>query len=129
MGVDQKVLFAAERMPPWPRVRETLAALHPVQMRMIDGQLAFPEEDPPADWRELRVGTAAGMITLRREPDGIHLVIWGNAERPLRESWNAIAWSLATLTDGRIRMADGEVTAAEFRGRAELPASFAESSP
>src|SRR5262245_58279244 len=124
MGMDQKVLFAAERMPPWARVRNSLAQCnHLVQMRMIDGELAFPDEEPPASWRELRVGTAAGMISLRREADGVTLVVWGNAERPLRESWNAIAWALAELTEGRVRTAQGEYAAAEFRRQAELPGS------
>ena len=28
-------------------------------MRMIDGELAFPDEQPPESWAELRVGTPA----------------------------------------------------------------------
>ena len=104
MGMDQKVLFAPDRLPAWPQIREAfIAAGQPVQMRMIDGQLAFPDEEPPADWRELRVGTTAGMISLRREADGLALVVWGNADPPLRASWNALATALVTLTGGRVQ--------------------------
>ena len=125
MGMDQTVVFAPDRLPPWPRVAELLAGVkHPVQMRMIDGQLAFPDEEPPASWRELRVGTAAGMVSLRREVDGVSLVVWGNAERPLRETWNTLAWALAELTGGRVRTPQGELDAAQFRAAAELPASL-----
>jgi hypothetical protein len=74
----------------------------PLQMRMIDGQLAFPDETPPDAWHELRVGTSAGMITLRRETDGITLVIWGNADEKLREVWHTLARGIAQLTDGAI---------------------------
>ena len=51
--------------------------------------------------REVRVGTPQGMVTLRREDDGITLVTWGNADGELRQAWNAVAWALARLTGGR----------------------------
>jgi hypothetical protein len=44
---------------------------------MIDGELAFPDEEPPEDWRELRIGTPEGMmVTIRRERDRVVLVVW-----------------------------------------------------
>ncbi len=100
MGMDQKVIFAPEKSPTWRALVELLAQRKlSLQMRMIDGQLAFPDEAPPDAWRELRVGTSAGMITLRREADGITLVIWGNADENLLRDWNALAAALRELVE------------------------------
>ncbi|MSQ96375.1 MAG: hypothetical protein EXR98_17730 [Gemmataceae bacterium] len=119
--MDQKVTFAPPRAPAWPEVVALLASRKfPVQIRMIDGELAFPDETPPHDWRELRIGTPPGMITLRREPDGITLVIWGNAEADMRQAWNAVTWAIAQAVGGVI----GTLTLEEFTKTAELPAGF-----
>ncbi len=125
MGMDQKVVFAADRLPSWPQLAEFLAERgFPVQMRMIDGALAFPDETPPEAWRELRVGTPAGMVTLRRDPDGMTLVTWGNADEALRQAWNGLTWALAFLSDGKVRTLHGEQTAAAFAEAADLPAAL-----
>ena len=101
MGMDQKVVFPSENMPPWSQFADHCAKQKvPVQLRMIDGELAFPDETPPHDWRELRVGTPAGMVTLKRESDGITLIIWGNADENLRRDCNALAAALRELTGG-----------------------------
>jgi hypothetical protein len=122
MGMDQKVVFQAEKTPTWTQLAELLAGRNfPVQMRMIDGELAFPDETPPEAWRELRLGTRHGMITLRREPDGITLVTWGNADDKMRQAWNALTWGLAHLSGGSIRSATGTVSLDEFVKTAELP--------
>jgi hypothetical protein len=118
MGMDQKVAFSPDRLPTWPQLSALLAERNfPVQMRMIDGELAFPDETPPDAWRELRVGTPHGMITLRRELDGITLVTWGNADAKMRQAWNALAWALAHLTGGTVR----DLPLEEFAKTAELP--------
>jgi hypothetical protein len=102
MGMDQKVSFAPERLPSWSQLTALLAERGlTVQMRMIDGELAFPDEVPSMNWRELRVGLAPGMITLRRERDGITLVTWGNADDDLRQAWNDLAAALADITGGK----------------------------
>jgi hypothetical protein len=104
MGMDQKVIFPPEKTPSWPALVESFAQKGlPLQMRMIDGELAFPDEAPPENWREVRVAVGGGMITLRRESDGITLVIWGNADIGTREAWHAMAQALATLTGGSVR--------------------------
>ena len=98
MGMDQKVVFPAENMPTWAQFTDLMAQRKfPIQLRMIDGELAFPDETPPHDWRELRVGTPPGMVTLRRETDGITLVIWGNADEKLRDATNTLASAIAEL--------------------------------
>ncbi|MFO0863347.1 MAG: hypothetical protein U0744_01575, partial [Gemmataceae bacterium] len=73
-----------------------------VTMRMIDNELAFPDEEPGPDWHEVRVAAAGNMITLRRDPDGITLVIWGNADEALKHAWDQMAHALADLTHGAV---------------------------
>ena len=122
MGMDQKVVFPPEKTPTWAQLSDFFAQRsYPLQMRMIDGELAFPDEAPPDTWRELRVGTRQGMVTLRRDPDGITLVTWGNADANMMQAWNALAWGLAHLTGGLIRSSAGEVSPVAFAQTAALP--------
>jgi hypothetical protein len=123
MGMNQTVTFAERAVPPWTAVSDLLARRgFPVQVRMIDGELAFPDEAPPASWRELRVGTPHGMVTLRREKQGIVFVTWGNADAPMRQAWNALAWACAEAGGGQSLSSSGPQSAAEFFQTAELPA-------
>jgi hypothetical protein len=124
MGMDQKVLFPPDRTPSWTVLRDLLAArrLAP-QLRMIDGELAFPDEAPPDTWQELRIGSAHGMVTLRREPDGIRLVTWGNADDALRQAWNVLTWAVATLSEGTVETESGRVNAQDFARTANVPAA------
>jgi hypothetical protein len=99
MGLDQKVVFAPDKTPTWDQLKTLLAPRNfAIDLRMIDGELSFPDETPPDTWRELRVGTPGGMITLRREADGITLVVWGNADEKMRDAWNTLADALRELT-------------------------------
>jgi hypothetical protein len=84
-------------------------------MRMIDGQLAFPDEEPPEGWRELRLAGPGGMVTLRRETDRLNLVIWGNAEAALLRFWNTLTWACAACGGGRVQMPEGTLDAEAFR--------------
>jgi hypothetical protein len=95
MGMSQSIPCPAG-VPEWQRVAAWLAERDfPVQIRMIDGQLAFPDEAPSALWGELRVGTTAGMVTVRRLPEGVELTIWGNADPAMQQGWNALALAFA----------------------------------
>ena len=71
-----------------------------VEMRMIDDQLAFPDELPEENWRELRLGTPAGMVTVRRDGDCLRFVIWGNADAALRQAWDELVRTFAEVGDG-----------------------------
>jgi hypothetical protein len=122
MGMEQTVTFPADAPPAWPAVRDLLARRgYPVQVRMIDGQLSFPDEEPPEGWRELRLGTPQGMVTLRRGPGRIDFVTWGNADPELRRAWNALVWAFAEAGGGAVQTPAGAVDAATFRRTAELP--------
>jgi hypothetical protein len=116
--MEQRVTFAGGRLPAWEAVAGLLAERgYPVQVRMIDGELSFPDEVPPAAWRELRVGTAGGMIALRREGDAVAVVTWGNADAGMRQAWNALAWAWAAAGGGQVEGAAAD----DFHKGTELP--------
>lgn len=97
MGMSQ-VVRCSQGVPEWPRVAAWLAERGvAVQLRMIDGQLALPDETPGPEWDELRVGTPAGMITIRRRGDSVELTIWGNSDRALQDASAAMALGFAEL--------------------------------
>jgi hypothetical protein len=122
MGMQQTIEFPAGSVPTWEALRDFLGGLgFPIQLWMIDGALAFPDEAPPAGWRELRVGTPQGMITLRREGDRLVLVTWGNADRSLVQAWNALTWACAVVGNGQITSENGAMTADEYRRESDLP--------
>ena len=103
MGMDRQVPLGEGSRPTWANVAARLVDLGlAVQLRMIDGQLAFPDETPADDWRELRIGAVSAMVTVRREERGVTCVVWGNADLPTRGLWNAIAWAFAAESEGRI---------------------------
>ena len=125
MGVDRRVTFDEGRVPAWSALAALLAQRQfRVHLAMIDGQLSLPDEMLADTWRELRVQTPAGMITLRREPGAIAVVTWGNAAGPLLQAWNALTWAVAEASAGRIVSDSQSQSAAEFLAQAELPAGF-----
>jgi|SRR6516164_3625113 hypothetical protein len=91
MGLDITVKCPAP--PEWRQVanRLSFAAL----VRMIDGLPAFPDEEPPADWRELRVALPTGMVTLRRVDGGIQLVTWENVSQELLAQRDELAAAIS----------------------------------
>lgn len=122
MGMDRMVTLADQAIPTWQAVMEHLCSRgFPIEMRMIDGELTFPDEIPPQTWSEVRVGTPEGMVTVRRSPGQLTFVTWGNAERPLREAWNALAWAFAELSGGQIQTENGTVDPRTFTQTAEMP--------
>jgi hypothetical protein len=91
---------------------------------MIDGELAFPEDQPIEPWRELRVSSDAGMVTVRREANQVTLVTWGNVDAALVRTRNALAWAFAESRNGRIQTDQGELAAVDFLRSADLPAEL-----
>ncbi|HKI38393.1 MAG TPA: hypothetical protein VKA46_41470 [Gemmataceae bacterium] len=122
MGQERVVTFTGRGVPAWHSVAELLMRSgFPVQMGMIDGQLSFPDEQPPPSWAEVRVVTPQGMVTVRREPDRVRLVTWGNADTALLQAWNALAWAFAEAGGGRVEETEGALSADDFRRRVDLP--------
>jgi hypothetical protein len=101
MGLDCTVRFPAGETPAWDAIRSRLQqAGESGQLRMIDGLPAFPDEDPPDDWKELRVGTAGGMVTVRRGAGALTCVVWGTADPALDRGWRAVTWACAAAGAG-----------------------------
>jgi hypothetical protein len=73
------------------------AAGLPTTLAMVDKVLQGPGATLPATWRDVRLRTPAGMVTLRRVPSGIAVVVFGNADDPLRAAQRTIAETLLTL--------------------------------
>jgi hypothetical protein len=89
-----------------PRVAsvELAALLHrldaaglPSALAMVDNVLQGPGAIPPAVWRDARLRTPAGVVTLRRVPSGVAVVVFGNADEPLRAAQRTIAETLLGL--------------------------------
>lgn len=115
MGLDRIVRFPDGETPSWEAVRTQLARVgESGQLRMIDSLPAFPDEDPPENWKELRAGTPAGMVTIRRGPGVMVCVIWGNADAALNTSWAKFLWASASAGGGTIETPSGAVTAEQF---------------
>lgn len=81
---------------------------------MIDGLPAFPDEEPPGDWRELRVATDAGMVTISRGERTLTCVVWGNADAALNLAMAKVLWACASAAGGRIDGTGGSVSPDEF---------------
>ena len=106
MGM-QKIIHFPAAPPAWTKARDLLAAQgRALQIRMIDGQLAFPDEEPSELWRELRLSTPQGMITVQREANRLALVVWGNADEGLRQQWNVLASAFAEAGGGTVETAE-----------------------
>ena len=123
MGVELAVRFAGD-WPDFGAIRAHLARFGEVPpVRMIDGLPAFPDETPEAGWRELRIGFAAGMVTLRRAPGALACVVWGTADADLLAARDRVAWACAEAGGGTVCTDSGDLDAAAFaRARALRPA-------
>jgi hypothetical protein len=121
MGLQQTVRFRDEATPSWEAVRDQLARVGEVgHLRMIDGLPAFPDERPPDDWTELRVGTSGGMVTVRRGPGTLTCVIWGTSDDALRTAWAKLTWACAEAGGGVVELPGGAIGADEFARLAML---------
>jgi hypothetical protein len=80
---------------------EALAALAAgglvCQIVMVDGQLVHPSAAAPVTWREVRLRTPAGMVTLARRVD-VAVTVFGNADAALLETRDRIARALSAAS-------------------------------
>jgi hypothetical protein len=75
----------------FPSLLERLAAGGlPCAIIMIDGALVAPGAVPAAGWRDVRLRTPAGMVTLARRGAGLALTVFGNADPALLEAQRRI---------------------------------------
>jgi hypothetical protein len=102
MGMERIITFSGPE-PSWPAVRDRIAAAGgTVQMRMIDNLPAFPNEEPEVGWGELRVSLGGAMLTVRREPGRMRVVVWGNADEALRRDQELLARACAEAGNGTV---------------------------
>jgi hypothetical protein len=121
MGLDCTIRFPAAETPSWDAIRTHLARVgDPALLRMIDGMPAFPDETPEPTWKELRVGTAAGMVTLRRGAGVLTCVVWGNADAGLHTALAKVVWACAAAGGGRVETPAGPLPPDEFAQSAGL---------
>jgi hypothetical protein len=93
-------------------------------MRMADGELTMPDEVPPVGWKEVRLGTPFGMVTLVRRGRELLVVTWGNANDPMQRAWNAVAWAVAKAGDGQVLRSEGPQSPDDFRASVAVPDSL-----
>jgi hypothetical protein len=123
MGLERLIQFPTEP-PSWATIRAQLASVREAPtIRMIDGLPAFPDEVPEPDWKELRVGFAAGMISLRRAGDTLACIVWGNADVALRLAWDRLTWACASSGGGHVQTPTGPLSADEFGREAGIVAA------
>ena len=92
MGMELSILAPSLD---WTRIRLALDQFAPKgSLRMADGLLTFPEEEPSPDWRELRVALPSGMVTLKRTKNGLDLITWGIISEELLSQRNQLGLSL-----------------------------------
>jgi hypothetical protein len=107
MGME-RIINLASAPADWAAIqREAAAAGLGVTVRMIDGLPAFPDEVPEPGWREVRISTASGMMTVSQRPGRMAIVVWGNAEGKLREEWDSFAQACAKAVGGTFDAAPG----------------------
>jgi hypothetical protein len=93
MGLE--IVVTRPEAPSIPAVLERLAAAGlPSMVVMVDGQLQDPSRPIPERWSDLRIRTPAGTVSLKRRPDGIAVVVFGNADAPMIKAQEAIAEAL-----------------------------------
>lgn len=102
MGMERTVRF--EGTPPsWQAIRAAIQERGlGVQLRMIDGMPAFPDECPEDGWRELRLSTPAGMMTLRLQSGSVSVVVWGNADDALLRERDTVVEACLSATGGKL---------------------------
>jgi len=103
VGLEVRVKFSAAPVLDWRGLLVDLAAAgRSASVRMIDNLPAFPDESPPDGWREVRLGFAAGMVTVRRVDPDLACVVWGTADPELTATQVAVAEALAGRGGGAV---------------------------
>lgn len=62
-----------------------------IEIIMMDGALVAPESTLPVAWRDVRLRTPEGTITVTRRGAGLAVVVFGNADQKLIDVQKRIA--------------------------------------
>jgi hypothetical protein len=91
-GVGLEIVVPRDRPLPLGPVLDALGAAGvPAAVAMADNALRPPAAPLPEEWRDVRLRTPAGMVTLRRQERGIAVLVFGNADAALRAAQQAVA--------------------------------------
>lgn len=122
MGLDRSIRFPSSQTPNWDVIQSQLARVgEAATLRMIDGLPAFPDELPEPGWQELRLGLAAGMVTIRSQEGQMTCVVWGNADDCLKQGWLKVIWACASAGAGVIESEGKILSADEFARLNAIP--------
>jgi hypothetical protein len=90
--VGLEIVVPRDRPLPLRPVLEALGAAGvPAVVAMADNALRAPTAPLPDEWRDVRLRTPAGMVTLRRQGGGIAVLVFGNADAALQAAQRAVA--------------------------------------
>ncbi len=93
MGMSK--LVATRETPSMAKLLEDLArAGLPSTIVMVDNQLVSPRVPPPSAWRDVRLKTPAGTVSLKRDANGVSVTVFDNADEALVRAQEAIAEAL-----------------------------------
>jgi len=95
MGLEVLVRSPSESISLRAALKRLAEGGFPTTILMVDGALVMPSAPPPEAWREVRVKTTAGTVTLSRRPGGVAVLVFGNADVALREAQERVAEALA----------------------------------
>jgi hypothetical protein len=96
MGLER--VIATQGVPSLAKLLERLAAAGVASsLMMVDNALVSPKLPPPSEWRDVRLKTPAGAVTLKRRADGVAVIVFGNADPALLAAQTAVADALASL--------------------------------
>jgi hypothetical protein len=94
MGLDV-VVARTGPCPVAPLLERLAAAGLPCSVIMVDNALHAPNLPVKDDWRDVRLKTPAGTLSIKRRPDGIAVVVFGNADAALQAAQRTVADALS----------------------------------
>jgi len=76
------------------KLEDVVRRLGDAMVVMIDGALVAPGRALPETWREARLRTPGGTVTVARRPGGVAVVVFGNADEALRAQQERVVAAL-----------------------------------
>jgi hypothetical protein len=93
MGLSKSV--ARRDTPSLASLLEALAQKGlPSSILMVDNLLVSPKVPPPTSWRDVRLKTPAGTVSLKRDAEGVSVTVFGNADAAMLAAQDAIVAAL-----------------------------------
>ena len=96
MGLE--ILVSRNDPPPLSALLERLAVMGmPAAIVMVDNILQAPGSPAPTAWRDVRLKTPMGTVTLVQRDGGIGVVVFGNASVQLQEAQRRVGAAVAEV--------------------------------